>query len=198
MPVPQHLKASFLRGSINGNELAFNIADINLDDPGFPIDSDPGSDNFQGTNDRLGFSFHRKSSVSGINLHGLGNEHQNESPDLLAASLAKEVKGRFLKDLPNELSQDYGKNDVLARFAPKEIVLGRKLGSGEYSHVYSIRYFSLNSKNDKTLSQDQQNERKHMKKNERSDAGKARYALKHLRPELLAKYDALDYAQAAR
>mmetsp|Transcript_22715 Transcript_22715/g.47651 ORF Transcript_22715/g.47651 Transcript_22715/m.47651 type:complete len:507 (-) Transcript_22715:158-1678(-) len=195
-PRPHHLHASFLRGSINVDELGFDIDDINLDDPDLPIDSDAGNNNLQG-NDRIGFSFHRRSSVSDFNLNGLRNEHIYESPDHLAASAAKGVKGRFLDDLPFELLQDYGKKDVLARFAPKEIVLGRKLGSGEYSHVYSIRCFSLNSKNEETLSQDEKNERKHMKKNERSDAGRGRYALKHLRPELLTKYDPLDYAQAA-
>lgn len=65
------------------------------------------------------------------------------TPHELAAQVAQRVASRFYKNLPPKLMQDYSSKDCVAPFDVKEIVLGKLLGSGEFSHVYEIKSFML-------------------------------------------------------
>ena len=176
---------------------AFHPDDLELDDK---LDLDANAD---ASTERpfaevgaLARGLHKRSSTRTLDLDD-GDQDNPKSADDLAAEVACKVKNQFREDLPKALLEEYAKRDCLAPFNPKEIVLGRKLGSGEFSHVYLIKSFALNTE-DEPSNEEECNARKHLKLNERNDSGKECYAIKHLRPEFLDKYDALDYAQAAR
>jgi hypothetical protein len=121
------------------------------------------------------------------------------SPHQMASMAASGVKERFRESLSESLLEDYNEKDVVASFSTKEIVLGKKLGSGEFSHVYLVKSFRLN--NDlvaNTASEEERGVRDYMKGREKyRDTNKSSYALKHLRPELLKKYKSTEYAQFA-
>ena len=115
---------------------------------------------------------------------------------------------KFVDSLPPSLKFDYDHRDTVAPFQTKEIILGKLLGSGEFSHVYEISEFRPvdHIELDETSSTIRSlglvdaeiAVRKLMKKRERSrHTNKASYALKHLQPALLEKYDVEKYIQAA-
>ena len=116
---------------------------------------------------------------------------------------------KFVNSLPSSLKSDYNHRDTVAPFRTKEIILGKLLGSGEFSHVYEISEFRPvdDIELDETSSTIRSlglvdaeiAVRKLMKKRERSrHTNKASYALKHLRPVLLEKYDVEKYPGSNR
>ena len=122
------------------------------------------------------------------------------SPHQMASMAASGVKDRFRESLSESLLKDYERRDCIAPFNTKEIVLGKKLGSGEFSHVYLINAFRLDNEllGDAVISEEDMETRNYMKGREKyRDTKKASYALKHLRPELLDKYQPSEYAQFA-
>lgn len=121
------------------------------------------------------------------------------SPHKMASMAASGVKERFRESLSESLMEDYNKKDCIAPFSTKEIVLGKKLGSGEFSHVYLVKAFRINNDLvENTASEEEMDVRKYMKGREKyRDTNRSSYALKHLRPELLEKYQNTEYAQFA-
>ena len=122
------------------------------------------------------------------------------TPHQMASMAASGVRDRFRESLPESLLKDYESTDCIAPFNTKEIVLGKKLGSGEFSHVYQINAFRLDDKlsGDAVMSEEDKKTRNYMKGREKyRETEKATYALKHLRPELLDKYQPSEYAQFA-
>ncbi|KAL7547575.1 hypothetical protein ACHAWF_010868 [Thalassiosira exigua] len=133
------------------------------------------------------------------NLTASHSDHE-DNPHRLAALVALEVGPRFLQSLPEALREDYDARDVAGPFETREIVLGPLLGSGEFSDVYEVQAFRPDpSLAFGTDDEEESKARAAMKRNERTrdKKKKARYAVKHLRPELLVSYDRLQYAQAA-
>lgn len=115
---------------------------------------------------------------------------------------------KFVNSLPPSLKIDFDHRDTVAPFQTKEIILGKLLGSGEFSHVYEINEFrpvdhielDETSSTIRTLGlvDAEIAVRKLMKKRERyRHTNKASYAVKHLRPVLLEKYNVEKYIQAA-
>lgn len=121
------------------------------------------------------------------------------SPHKMASMAASGVRDRFREGLSDSLLKDYDNKDCIAPFSSKEIVLGKKLGSGEFSHVYQVKTFRLKNELVKnTASKEEIETRGYMKGREKyRDTRKSSYALKHLRPELLDKYGSTEYAQFA-
>lgn len=193
MTHPVSLKASFLHmGSLDSSQLhalgeldASNSSDAssNSDDCG---EIKP----FRRTSMTA-----RLPSISTINATiGRGDDSPNE----LAAEVALGVKEQFRQMLPNNLLHEYNSRDCIAPFQNTEIVIGRKLGSGEFSHVFEIRCFQKDEAIEQALDDEQRSVRNYMKKREKyRDTSKACYAVKHLRQELITRYDKLQYAQAA-
>ena len=128
-----------------------------------------------------------------------GASHHN-----MASFAASRAKDRFheslsLSTFSNTLHKDYENRECVAPFDIKEIVLGKRLGSGEFSHVYKVKCFRLaNSPLGSSLNDRETYLRKYVKGREKYRATKkSRYALKHLKPELTEKYSPSEYAQFA-
>jgi serine/threonine protein kinase len=84
--------------------------------------------------------------------------------------------------------------DVIAPFKKSEVKLGRLLGSGKFSHVYEIKSFDISSSTAASPSNKEEHElRQFMKSRELYRD----YAVKHLRPELVDKYDSNEYSKYA-
>ncbi|KAL7533608.1 hypothetical protein ACHAXR_009364, partial [Thalassiosira sp. AJA248-18] len=154
-------------------------------------------------------------SVHVPSITTIGASHSSRSgvtPHELAALVAMRVKSTFANTLPASLRPgedddgdgDYSsdtksdKLDCIAPYKTGEIILGPLLGSGEFSHVYEIKAFRPDTAVEATLTAEEIDTRRHMKQRERyHDTKRACYAVKHLRPQLLEKYDPLEYAQTA-
>ena len=142
------------------------------------------------------FSHHRTSSTHFLAI--CDSCQQEKSPHELATSVTSRVKERFRESLSPSLVYDYEYKDLIAPFKTTEIVLGRKLGSGEFSHVYQVKSFRLDRKIEGSISIEQAEIRQLIKGREKyRDTKKSSFALKHLRPELVAKYKPAEYAQFA-
>ena len=82
-----------------------------------------------------------------------------------------------------------------------QIVLGPKLGTGEFSNVFEVSSlnYQQNLGTDHDLSLEELDKRLEMKRIERyRKRNKPRYALKHIKPEYHQENDAESYVQAAR
>jgi len=129
---------------------------------------------------------------------GHTNDKGEDTPNQIAAQVAMGVKDDFRRRLPENLLKEYNSRDCIAPFKNSEIVIGTKLGSGEFSHVYEIRFFEKDEAIEPDLDDDQRETRDYMKGREKyRDTRKVCYAVKHLRPDLITRYDTLEYAQAA-
>jgi hypothetical protein len=137
--------------------------------------------------------------TSGQDFMSLCKSFRTTSPHKMASMAASGVKDRFRESLSESLLKNYENKDCIAPFNTKEIVLGKKLGSGEFSHVYQVKAFRLNSDlMGDAASSEEVETREYMKGREKyRDTNKSSYALKHLRPELLEKYGPTEYAQFA-
>lgn len=121
------------------------------------------------------------------------------SPHEMASSVAAQVKENLRKSLPESLLKDRDDQECIAPFMTKEIVLGRKLGSGEFSHVYRVKSFRLDNSLESSFSTEECARRHHMRRTENyHNTKKCSYALKHLRPDLINKYESNEYALLAR
>ena len=123
---------------------------------------------------------------------------KDDSPYSLAASVTAQVKEEFQQQLSQSvLLSDFVSRDCIATFKNKEIMLGRLLGSGEFSQVYEIKSFRLHATLPDTISVIEAEARQRMKHREKYRNKKARYALKHLKPNLTDSYSPSEYAQFA-
>ncbi|KAL3801279.1 hypothetical protein HJC23_012679 [Cyclotella cryptica] len=126
------------------------------------------------------------------------NKNLTMSPHQMAASVAAGVKEHFRESLSEALLIDYADRDCIAPFKAKEIMLGRLLGSGEFSNVYEIKSFCPDKSVDKTASDREIETRQYMIGREKyRDTKKATYALKHLRSGLIDVYKSSQCAQFA-
>mmetsp|Transcript_20914 Transcript_20914/g.31569 ORF Transcript_20914/g.31569 Transcript_20914/m.31569 type:complete len:518 (+) Transcript_20914:240-1793(+) len=190
------IRASFLHAdSIDESKLSLskhsNASSDELVSDNFPSDDIVG----ESSPTKRGSRAARLPSKSTLNLTtGMGEG----SPSDLAAEVALGVKDQFRQMLPENLLIEYNFRDCMAPFQTSEIVIGRKLGSGEFSHVFEIRCFEKDEALEADLDDDQRETRNYMKNREKyRDTGKSCYAVKHLRQELITSYDKLEYAQAA-
>lgn len=147
----------------------------------------------------------RSSLTSSINsLFSSPNNSRGQLVHVHAAEAAEEVKLSFRSSLPQSLDREtQQKHDQVATFQQNEVVLGPKLGSGEFSHVYEIKSFALcddlADAPESTLSPADAEKRVYMKKNEKyRQTDKARYALKHIKGSYLRDNGSDAYIQAAR
>jgi hypothetical protein len=213
--IPEALKASFLHeedleellcDSEEEKDTNYErLLSINEDGDPSPEKDDENDDFYSsfnsatesaGSNSATPVTPHRRSADKFVHMC---KSFRVSSPHQMASMAASGVKERFRESLSESLLEDYNKKDVVAPFSTKEIVLGKKLGSGEFSHVYLVKSFRLN--NDlvgNTASEEERGVRDYMKGREKyRDTKKSSYALKHLRPELLEKYQSTEYAQFA-
>lgn len=78
-----------------------------------------------------------------------------------------------------------------------QIVLGPKLGEGEFSHVYEVESFQL-IKDVANLETEEADQRIHMSEHKNyRETRKARYALKHVKEDYFLHHGAEDYVLAA-
>ena len=190
-----------LDNQANGARGGCSISHIKEEEDDEDDDDDDDSDRSSSSSTSIsgfGFnSFFRQASLSTINVSQL--EPKEETVHELAAAVATKVKSTFYKSLPESLLHDYDHRDCIAPFKTTEIVLGPLLGSGEFSHVYEIKGFRPTIACEDDLDQGQIKARRHLKSRERyHDTKKACYAVKHLRPDLVERYDKLEYAQSAK
>jgi hypothetical protein len=215
--VPNELQASFLHSEDEDEDLEQEEKELCCIPEGSPGDVELALNDV--ANGSAGRGIHRTSSSSkgGANNGSSGNSsligiHRTSSgtfsalcssfsdknPHQLAAFVSSGVKQRFCDSLPESLLKNYDNMDCIAPFNSDEIVLGKKLGSGEFSHVFKIKSFRLNSSFQGSMSKEECDVREYMKGRETyRDTKKSTYALKHLRPELLDKYKPAEYAQFA-
>ena len=199
-----------------------------------PVDGAASPGGSPGT-DKFSLAHRRRSTSATIEASQERTTRNLDDPNELAAHVAAKVQRNFELKCSEGLRTDGGRRtsavDILAPFQSKEIVLGKLLGSGEFSHAYEIKSFNLRdvlrdgekddeddgddaeehvligdsksgSSADRTLFEFEVSAREDMVSRERyqeTTKGHAchRYALKHLRPKLIERYDTLDYAQAA-
>ena len=211
--IPEALRASFLHeedlealildddeetrdnAEFDGNERLDNIIEEDDGDdesPGLIDNTTKNSNSISDTN----MAAHRPSSRG---FTTMCDSFRVTSPHIMASMAASKVKSRFQESLSESLLKDYATRDCIAPFGNKEIVLGKKLGSGEFSHVYLVKSFRLKDNELKEIvGSDEMETRQYMKGREKyRDTNKSSYALKHLRPELLDKYSATEYAHFA-
>lgn len=162
-----------------------------IDVSGHPVASSVG------TSHRENLSVRRGSRLA-ILPPGHTNDKGEDTPNQIAAQVVMGVRDDFRRRLPENLLKEYNSRDCIAPFKNSEIVIGTKLGSGEFSHVYEIVFFEKDAAVEPDLDDDQRETRDYMKSRERyRDTRKVCYAVKHLRPDLTTRYDTLEYAQAA-
>jgi serine/threonine protein kinase len=119
-----------------------------------------------------------------------------QSPHQLAEYISAKAKEKFRESLSSSSLQDCANRDCIAPFKTKEIVLGKLLGSGQFSQVYKIKSFRLDE--GMTTSAKEEETRQRMKGRERYRmTKKSTYALKHLRPRLADDHKPTHYAQFA-
>ena len=176
--------------------LTMSADDVNVSH--HPLDYVSEGDSSGGTT-RASFSFHAvdfSHHWSSIRT-SMVTHASTASPHDMAANAAISVRDDFVNDLPPSLRQDYDNRDVVAPFRTNEIILGRMLGSGEFSHVYEISKFRPMDADG--LGEMEIAARQRMKSRERyRDTTRCTYAVKHLRPTLLETYTDEQYVQAAR
>ena len=122
----------------------------------------------------------------------------------LAVEAATNKRNDFLLLLPSlSLTCNQEEGYRIAPFKRKEVVLGPKLGTGEFSDVYEVQSFSM-KKSDATalddveLSTEQFESRMFMKQNRKyRDTSKARYAVKLIQQNYLQKNGSDAYVHAA-
>ncbi|KAL3774542.1 hypothetical protein ACHAWO_003993 [Cyclotella atomus] len=115
----------------------------------------------------------------------------------MAAALAAKAKETIRRSLLESLLAN-SHRDCIPSFNSKEIKLSRLLGTGEFSQVYEIKSFCLDSVPPQASTAKDVEVRQYMSSRERYRNTKiCTYALKHLRPTLTQKYKPNQYAQFA-
>lgn len=120
-----------------------------------------------------------------------------------AIKAAEDKKLSFHESLPTSLLQARDTRqarDVVARFDPSEVLLGPRLGSGEFSHVWEVSSFDLQPLTEEsTMSTKEEEKRNHMKRYERyRETKNARYAVKHIKENYYQNHSSKEYVQATR
>ena len=123
----------------------------------------------------------------------------DQSPHALAVQAATNKRNHFLQLLPSlSLTCNEGEGYCIAPFKRKEVVLGPKLGTGEFSDVYEVQSFSMKKSDDVELSTEQFESRMFMKENRKyRETSKARYAVKRIKQNYLQKNGSDQYVHAA-
>ncbi len=133
---------------------------------------------------------------------GDGSRHDNQVVvSQLAVDRASEKRDSFRAGLPRSLLQTYDDRDCVAPIKLEEINFGPKLGAGEYSNVFEIESFNLQSLDgaQDSKSVEELEKRRILKQCEKyRETKKARYALKHLKGEYFRKKDSDKCIQAVR
>ena len=97
---------------------------------------------------------------------------------------------------------DHNKILAIAPFKRNELILGPKLGEGEFSNVYEIKSFTFQTETAKdvlSLDKGQLESRLYMKQNKKyRQTSKARYAVKSIKEKYLVEHGCDKYVQAAR
>mmetsp|Transcript_19980 Transcript_19980/g.41852 ORF Transcript_19980/g.41852 Transcript_19980/m.41852 type:complete len:477 (-) Transcript_19980:46-1476(-) len=144
----------------------------------------------------LASSIHTSKIVhsSSLNSKGVVSVHD-------AAANAVDMQTDSVRDsLPpslNEGGQSKQENDEVALFKSEELVLGPKLGSGEFSHVYELDSFRLES-DVGVVSHEESKKRINMKGIEKyRQTNKARYAVKHIKESYISDNGPEAYIKAA-
>jgi len=136
-----------------------------------------------------------------MNKTNNGSGHCQEVIRLLAANRASAKRDSFRGSLPPSLLRSYDERDCVAPILLEEINFGPKLGAGEFSDVYEIDSFNLQSSDDvkDTKSAEELEKRLMLKQCEKyRQTRKARYALKHLKGEYFREHDTDKCIQAVR
>jgi serine/threonine protein kinase len=156
------------------------------------------------------------SSFNSTEANNHNNKNSNEvvdSPHLLAAIAASNKQRDFINALPQSLitssnndNQDNNDNDghnilAIAPFKRNELILGPKLGEGEFSNVYEIKSFTFQTETAQdvlSLGEGQLESRLYMKQNKKyRQTSKARYAVKSIKGKYLVEHGCEKYVQAA-
>jgi len=162
----------------------------------------------------------RTLSTSSFNSTEVNNNTNNsnevvDSPHLLAAVAASNKQRDFINTLPqslitssdNNIQDNNDNNDghnilAIAPFKRNELILGPKLGEGEFSNVYEIKSFTFQTETAQdvlSLSEGQLESRLYMKQNKKyRQTSKARYAVKSIKGKYLVDHGCEKYVQAAR
>ncbi len=94
-------------------------------------------------------------------------------------------------------SYDFPRHSHHLKFS-MQIVLGLKLGAGEFSNVFEVRSFVLRPNEDDTFNADEMQQRLRLKHQEKYRmTGRARYAMKHIKENYHQEHDFEKYIQAA-
>jgi len=122
------------------------------------------------------------------------------SPHVLAAQAATDKKDEFILSVPPSLTnvQESSCNRIaIAPFKGEEVILGLGLGTGEFSNVYEIKSFRLQT-DTQDMSIEQVESREYMKKSKKyHNTSRSRYAVKHLKQNYIKDHGNEAYAQAA-
>lgn len=124
----------------------------------------------------------------------------DDSDDLriqeLAVGAVEDAEECFRESLPQSLrdeTKSVSNGDATTpSFDQDEIVLGQRLGSGEFSHVYEVKSFNLHALEDDKSRLGMAQKVKYRQTNN------SRYALKHIKESLLEDCGVDAYIQAAR
>ncbi|KAL7530703.1 hypothetical protein ACHAWF_003481 [Thalassiosira exigua] len=147
-------------------------------------------------------SSHSFASSTIASVHDPRRLREGRNANVLAAEAAEDSKSFFRESLPLSLrDEDKCQLDDIALFQPDEIILGPKLGTGEFSNVYEVESFLLRldyAGNVVLQGKDEAKKRLRMKNDEKyRESENARYALKHIKENYLQKNGNDAYVQAA-
>jgi len=123
------------------------------------------------------------------------------SPHVLAAQAATEKKDEFILSVPPSLTNvqesSCSNRIAISPFNGEEVILGPLLGTGEFSNVYEIKSFRLQT-GIQDMSIEQVESREYMKKSKKyHTTSKSRYAVKHLKQNYMKDNGHEAYIQAA-
>ena len=123
------------------------------------------------------------------------------SPHILAAQAATDKKDEFILSVPPSLTNvqesSCSNRIAISPFKGEEVILGPLLGTGEFSNVYEIKSFRLQT-GIQDMSIEQVESREYMKKSKKyHNTSRSRYAVKHLKQNYIKDNGNEAYAQAA-
>ena len=140
-------------------------------------------------------------STTAITSNNLPPILDGNSPHVLAAQAATEKKDEFILSVPPSLTNvqeiSCSNRIAISPFKGEEVILGPLLGTGEFSNVYEIKSFRLQT-DIQDMSIEQVESREYMKKSKKyHNTSRSRYAVKHLKQNYIKDHGNEAYAQAA-
>ena len=143
----------------------------------------------------------QRSSLSSLadadGSEGTASSDVDPATQARAVQAAEEKRATFHASLPTSLLAAHENRDVVAPFHPREVLLGPKLGSGEFSHVFEVTALELQDEAEESTADARQEKRRlHMKKYERYRETRKRYAVKHIKEDYHQRHSAEAYIQA--